>query len=65
MRLSDIMSHAGLSAYAIAGMVLFMLAFLAIAWNVFRPSRRGEYEHARQLPLEDDAAARRTVEDPS
>lgn len=57
MRLSDIMSHAGLSGYAIVGLILFMLAFLTIAWNVFRGSRRAEFERARLLPLEDERNA--------
>ena len=58
MRLSDIMSHAGLSGYAIIAMVLFMLAFGGIVWSVFQRSRRDEYERARRLPLEDGVPVR-------
>ena len=53
MRLSDIMSHSGLSGYAIVAMVLFIIAFGGIVWKVFQGSRHEEYEHARRLPLED------------
>jgi len=56
MRLSDIMGHAGLSGYAIVAMLLFMFAFGLIVWNVFRRSRRDEYERAGQLPLDDGCA---------
>ncbi len=58
MRLSDIMSHAGLSGYAIVAMVLFIVAFGGIVWKVFQRSNRDEYEHARRLPLEDGTPPR-------
>jgi cbb3-type cytochrome oxidase subunit 3 len=54
MHLSDIMGHAGLSGYAIVAMILFLLAFLLIAWNVFRRSHRDEYERLGSLPLDDE-----------
>ncbi len=57
MRLSDIMSHAGLSGYAIVAMLLFIVAFGGIVWKVFQGSRHAEYEHARRLPLEDATPA--------
>ena len=58
MRLSDIMSHAGLAAYAIEAMLLFMLAFVMILGNVLRRSRHGEYERAGRLPLDDESPSR-------
>ena len=57
MRLSDVMSHAGLAGYAIVALVLFLAAFLAVvAWIARRSSSR-EFERASRLPLEDDAPA--------
>ena len=53
MHLTDVMSHAGLSGYAIVAMILFMLAFGAIVWRVFQRSRRDEYLQAGRLPLDD------------
>ena len=54
MKLSDIMSAAGLSWYAEVAMVLFILAFLIIVWRVFRPSQRAEWEKQARMPLDDD-----------
>ena len=53
LHLTDVMSHAGLSGYAIVAMILFMLAFGAIVWRVFQRSRRDEYLQAGRLPLDD------------
>jgi hypothetical protein len=52
VRLSDIMSAMRLSSYAELALVLFMLAFVAIAVNVFRRRNAGTWERARHLPLE-------------
>jgi cbb3-type cytochrome oxidase subunit 3 len=54
-RLSDIMSHAGLSIYAEVALVLFFVAFLGIVLRAFAPSRRREMEEMARKPLEDDA----------
>lgn len=54
MKLSDVMSHAGLAGYAEIAMVLFMLAFLGIVIAVFRPSAKREMDAAGRLPLDDD-----------
>lgn len=54
------MGHAGLSGYAVVAMILFMLAFGVIVWNIFRRSRRDEYERAGRLPLEDEAPSTRS-----
>ena len=54
MRLSDIMSAAGLSSWAEVGLVVSFLTFVAIVIYVFW-RRRSSWEHARHLPLEGDA----------
>ena len=54
MKLSDIMSHAGLAGYAEVALVLFLIAFLIVAVRTFWPSRSREMERAARLPLEDD-----------
>jgi cbb3-type cytochrome oxidase subunit 3 len=54
MRLSDVMSNAGLSRYAEVALVLFLIAFVAVVVRVMRPSRRAEMDRAARLPLEDD-----------
>ena len=53
MRLTDVMSHSGLSGYATIAMVLFIAVFVAILVRVFQPSRRDEFERAGRLPLDD------------
>jgi cbb3-type cytochrome oxidase subunit 3 len=53
MRLSDIMSHAGLSAYAEIALVIFLIAFLLIVVSVFAPSRKQEFDEASRMPLDD------------
>ncbi|HWA74013.1 MAG TPA: hypothetical protein VG937_16840 [Polyangiaceae bacterium] len=57
MKLSDIMSAAGLSIYAEVALLIFLGVFLAIALDVFSSVRR--HEAARLLPLEDDAPVRK------
>ena len=54
LRLSDIMSHAGLHGYAEVALVLFFLAFLAIIVRVLAPSRKRELDAMAAKPLEDD-----------
>ena len=54
MKLSDIMSAAGLSIYAQIALVLFLAAFLAITIRTFAPSRSREMEDASRIPLDDD-----------
>jgi len=53
MRLSEIMSHAGLSGYAEVALVIFLVAFLLILVAVFAPSRKSEFEAASRMPLDD------------
>lgn len=54
MRLSDIMANAGLALYAEIALILFVVAFVAIAVRIFRPGRKAEMDAAARLPLEDD-----------
>ena len=54
MKLSDIMSHAGLAIYAEVALVLFLLAFLGITWWVFRARNAARFEQEALLPLDDD-----------
>ena len=54
MKLSDIVSAAGLSWYAEVALVLFMLAFGLVLWRVFRPSAKAKYERAARMPLDDE-----------
>jgi hypothetical protein len=70
VKLSDIMSHAGLSVYAQVALVLFVLAFLAAALRLLAPSQQAALRATARLPLDDpndrlartsDAAARPEV----
>jgi cbb3-type cytochrome oxidase subunit 3 len=54
MKLSDVMSAAGLSSWAEIGLVISFVSFLAIVVWVFA-HKRSSWERARSLPLEDDA----------
>jgi cbb3-type cytochrome oxidase subunit 3 len=54
MSLSDIMGHAGMSGYAVAGLILFLIAFVAVAVRTFWPGRRRQMDEAARLPLDDD-----------
>lgn len=54
MSLSDIMGHAGLAGYAVAGLVLFLIAFAAVAVRTFWPGRGREMDEAARMPLDDD-----------
>lgn len=54
MSLTEIMSAAGLSRYAEIALVLFFLAFIAIVWRIYMPSRKRDFDRAATLPLDDD-----------
>ena len=54
MRLSDIMSNAGLAGYAEIALILFMVAFIGIVIRIFRPGRRQEMQAAARMPLDDE-----------
>lgn len=53
MKLSDIMSHAGLSFYTQVALVLFLTVFIAVAIRTFLPSRRQELDDAARIPFND------------
>ena len=53
MSLSDLMGHAGLAVFAEIGMILFFIAFLGIAWWVFRPANRKRWVTDAKMPLDD------------
>ncbi len=55
MRLTDIMSNAGLSSYAEVALILFVLAFIGIVIATFLPSRKREMDRAAHLPFDDAA----------
>ncbi|HEY3215967.1 MAG TPA: cbb3-type cytochrome c oxidase subunit 3 [Candidatus Eisenbacteria bacterium] len=55
MRLSDVMSHSGLTIYAEIALILFFLVFIAVVARTFLPSRHDELRRASRLPLDDDA----------
>ncbi len=54
MRLSDVMSAAGLAFYAEVALALFMLAFVLIAVTVIARANQETFERARWLPLSND-----------
>lgn len=62
MKLSDIMSAAGLSMYAQIALVLFLAVFLAITIRTFAPSRSREMDAASRIPLDDDVITPRLQE---
>ena len=54
MRLTDVMSAAGLSSWTEVALILCFITFVAIVFWVFFVRSRPSYEHQRSLPLEDD-----------
>lgn len=57
MRLSDVMSHFGLTTYPIAGLILFLGVFIGVVFRVMGRKRACELERIGLLPLSsgDDA----------
>lgn len=53
---SDVMSHSGLSVYAVIALVLFLLVFVAIVIRIFT-ARRAEMDRNARLPLDDGEPA--------
>jgi cbb3-type cytochrome oxidase subunit 3 len=54
MKLSDIMSAAGLTSWAEIGLVISLITFAAIVVYVFIVRSKASYEEERNLPLQDD-----------
>jgi cbb3-type cytochrome oxidase subunit 3 len=53
VKLSDVMSGAGLAGFAEAGLLIFFLCFVAVAIRAFLPRHKSEMEALRLLPLTD------------
>ena len=54
MRLSELMSHAGLAGYAEVALVIFFGVFLAVVARVLAPGRKAGYDRAARMPLDDE-----------
>lgn len=52
MKLSDVVSGAGLAIYAEIALVIFLVVFLIVGIRAL-VSRNAEFEHASQLPFDD------------
>ena len=63
MKLSDIMSNAGLAIYAQVALVLFFGVFIAVTIRTYAPSRRGVLDDAALLPLDDGHTVAHTVQE--
>lgn len=50
---SQIMSNAGLSAYAEVALILFGFAFALILWRVFAPRFKASWNDQGRMPLDD------------
>jgi len=55
MRLSDVVSHAGLAVYAEVALVLFFVAFVVIGVRLLAHRDRHELERMSRMPLDDGA----------
>jgi cbb3-type cytochrome oxidase subunit 3 len=53
MKLSDVVSHSGLSGYAEIALVIFLVVFAAVVVKTFWPGGRDRLRHVSRLPLED------------
>jgi cbb3-type cytochrome oxidase subunit 3 len=53
MSLTDLMSGAGLSHYAVVALVIFLGTFLALAAWIWWPSHRVWWREAARIPLDD------------
>lgn len=54
MRLSDVISSMGLTAFPIIGLLLFLSVFVGVVIRVTRRDQAAELERAGSLPLEDE-----------
>lgn len=53
MKLSDIMSHAGLTFYTEVALIIFMAVFIAIVVRTLWPSRKRTLNSDAQLPFDE------------
>jgi cbb3-type cytochrome oxidase subunit 3 len=58
VKLSDIISAAGLTSWAEVGLVISFVTFIAIVVYVFVIRSRSSFEEERNLPLDDDSVER-------
>jgi cbb3-type cytochrome oxidase subunit 3 len=59
MKLSDVMSAADLAGYAEIGLVIFLIAFVAVAVKVFWPGQTAHFERLGRIPLDDQPVSPR------
>ena len=62
MRLSDIMSAAGLSSWTEVALVLCFITFTAIVFWVFVVRSKPSYDRVSQLPLDKDVDAAESLQ---
>jgi len=55
MKLSDIVGAAGLAVYAEVALVLFLIVFVAVVFDVVSRHRASDWDQASRLPLADDS----------
>jgi cbb3-type cytochrome oxidase subunit 3 len=53
MRLSDIMSSAGLAFYPQIALFIFLIVFTLVCLRILRPSHAAQYQSHSTLPLDD------------
>lgn len=53
MKLSDVMSHMGLSSYAEVALLIFFAVFVGVTLYVLRSDKKAAFERAARLPLDD------------
>jgi len=53
VKLSDVVSHAGLATYAEVALVLFAIAFAVMAFDLLRKHKRPYLVHQSMLPFDD------------
>ena len=58
MSLTDLMSGAGLSGYAVIALLIFFTTFLAVATWIYWPTHRRTFSDAARLPLDDSPTTR-------
>lgn len=54
MRLSDIVSHTGLTTYPIVGLVIFLAIFVLVSARALSRKRAAEYRQASMMPLAEE-----------
>lgn len=64
MKLSDIMSAAGLELYAEVAMILFLVVWLAATLRTFARGSTAKYEAAGRIPFDDGSPSDTTATSP-